>query len=264
MRTVHFEQLRPHEIMEEKNRCPVVYVPIGPLEWHGPHLPYGTDPLNAAAVSERVAQEVGGVVLPTLFWGTERERSAATLKSIGFEGNEWVIGMDFPANTMPSFYCREEVFGIIIHEQLSMLVRQGYKLIMLMNGHGAINHMNVLKRLAAQFSAESGVRVVHEICLQSDKGLEGLGHATEIETSLLMHLHPGSVDLNQLPPKGEKIYSTQTAIVDEDAFHLNPAPDFSVQADPRDSTVESGRATFENTVRLVTALVQKELAQLNK
>ena len=30
MRTVHYELLRPAEIVAERDRCPVVYVPIGP------------------------------------------------------------------------------------------------------------------------------------------------------------------------------------------------------------------------------------------
>jgi creatinine amidohydrolase len=56
MRTVRFECLRPHEILEEKERFSVAYLPIGPLEWHGPHLPIGTYPLNAEATARLVAE----------------------------------------------------------------------------------------------------------------------------------------------------------------------------------------------------------------
>lgn len=66
MSTVRFELLRPKEILDEKRRCSIVYLPIGPLEWHGPHMALGMDPLNAEAVSRRVAETVGGVVMPTL------------------------------------------------------------------------------------------------------------------------------------------------------------------------------------------------------
>jgi len=52
----------------------MAFPPLGPLEWHGPHLPLGVDALNAEAVAWRVAQEVGGVVLPALYVDTERER----------------------------------------------------------------------------------------------------------------------------------------------------------------------------------------------
>src|SRR3954467_12876690 len=75
MRTVQFELLRPAEIIAERERFPVVFQPLGPLEWHGPHLPYGTDPVHAETVSRRTAQAMGGVVIPTLYWGAERERN---------------------------------------------------------------------------------------------------------------------------------------------------------------------------------------------
>ena len=39
--------LRPDQIVQEIERCPLAYLPVGPLEWHGPHLPLGVDALNA-------------------------------------------------------------------------------------------------------------------------------------------------------------------------------------------------------------------------
>jgi hypothetical protein len=39
MRTRKLELLRPDEILNEMRRCPVVYLPLGPLEWHGPQSP---------------------------------------------------------------------------------------------------------------------------------------------------------------------------------------------------------------------------------
>ena len=51
MRTVQMEYLRPHEILQEKERCSIVYLPVAPLEWHGPAMPYGTDPLVAQTLA---------------------------------------------------------------------------------------------------------------------------------------------------------------------------------------------------------------------
>ncbi len=47
MHPVYFELLRPDEITAERAHCLEAYQPIGPLEWHGPHLPLGTDLLYA-------------------------------------------------------------------------------------------------------------------------------------------------------------------------------------------------------------------------
>jgi creatinine amidohydrolase len=73
---------------EVLDRQSIVYLPIRPLEWHEPHLPLGTDPLQAETLAIAVAQQVGGVVHPTLYWDTERERQPELLRDLGFTGDE--------------------------------------------------------------------------------------------------------------------------------------------------------------------------------
>ena len=152
MRTVQMEFLRPQEIVAERERCSIVYLPVGPLEWHGPAMPYGTDPLMAQEVARAAAQRTGGVVMPTLFFGTERERPADILAAKGFEHPEdmYVLGMDVPKNCMKSFYAREELFALMVREHLRLLVQQGYKLIVIVNGHGAWGQRSSLERLAVE------------------------------------------------------------------------------------------------------------------
>ena len=72
MRTVQLEYLRPGQIQEERARCPIVYLPVAPLEWHGPAMPFGTDPLMAQELARAAALRIGGVVMPTVFFGTEQ------------------------------------------------------------------------------------------------------------------------------------------------------------------------------------------------
>lgn len=40
-REIRIECLRPGQLNDEHKRCPLVFVPIGPLEYHSPHLPVG-------------------------------------------------------------------------------------------------------------------------------------------------------------------------------------------------------------------------------
>jgi creatinine amidohydrolase len=261
MRTVRFELLRPHEILEEKERFPVVYLPIGPLEWHGPHLPLGTDPLNAEATARLVAEQTGGVVLPTFFWGTERERKPEMLKSIGFKEDDWVVGMDFPANSMPSLYIAEDPFGVAVREYLRLLVKQKYKLIVIVNGHGGENHVETLIRLAKEFTAETESKVLYTIATRCDNGNVDSGHANKLETSIIMHYFPNCVDLKQLPPRDVKLYNLDYAIVDDASFRGNPASDFSVNSDPRDATCELGSSTVESSVKIISNMVKKALCK---
>lgn len=133
MRTVQLELLRPGEILAERERCSIVYLPVGPLEWHGPAMPYGTDALLAQSLARCAAERTDGVVMPTLFIGTERERPSSILRDKGFENPEqlYVLGMDVPKNSMKSFYAREDMFAVIVREHLRLLVQQGYRLIVI-------------------------------------------------------------------------------------------------------------------------------------
>jgi creatinine amidohydrolase len=266
MRTVRFELLRPDEILAERGRCPVVYQPIGPLEWHGPHLPMGTDPLHAEAVARRAAEIGGGVVMPTLFWGTERERRPAMLRQIGFESGEWIVGMDFPANTVQSLYSPEDIFGVVVRARLDGLVRQGYRLIVIVNGHGAENHVAVLERLAAEYTAASPVQVLSLLAFKpEDSGEFRVGHADALETSLMMALHPESVDLSGLPALPAPLENTRWAVVDAETFAGHPTGDHTVAPhnDPRSaSSAEQGAAHLDDTVSWIAGQVRAALAAL--
>ena len=49
-------------------------VPVGSIEYHGPHLPLGTDSLIAAEVSKRVAAELSAVLFPLVAYTSEYRR----------------------------------------------------------------------------------------------------------------------------------------------------------------------------------------------
>jgi creatinine amidohydrolase len=256
MRTVRFELLRPEEILEEKRRFPVAYLPLGPLEWHGPHLPLGTDPLTAEAVARRVAEETGGVVMPTFFWGTERERDDRMLEYLGLPAGQWIVGMDFPKNPVRSLYVSEDAFASAVREYLRLLVLQGYRLVVIVNGHGGTNHLTALLRLAKEFTATTQCTVIHTMDAFADEdACEDGGHASMMETAMMRRLYPDSVDLSALPPRGEKLRYADYAIVDGEAFQGNPTPDFSVRDDPRDATDGEGGALVNLAVKIIKNLV---------
>ena len=264
MRTVRFELLRPDEILNEKKRCSIVYLPVGPLEWHGPHLPLGTDPLIAEAISRKVAEIVGGVVMPTFFWGTERERSEQMLRNIGFKGDEWVVGMDFPKNSMPSLYIPEDIFGVAMREYLRQLVGLGYKLIVIVNGHGGENHLITLARLAKEFTANTESTVLFTGAMYLKDLGDSFGHATKTEASLISCLHPDSFDKNMLPPEGEPLYNLDWAIVDGKTFEGFPNEDFTVREDPRKATAEFGEFIVDRSVRHLSEVVRNKYDEINK
>lgn len=264
MRTVQMEYLRPGEILAEKARKSIVYLPIGPLEWHGPAMPYGTDPLAAQEIARAAARITGGVVMPTLYIGTERERPSYILEAKGFEDpNQYVIGMDVPANSMKSFYAREDMFAVIVREYLRMLVQQEYKLIVLVNGHGAWGQKSNLERLAIEFSNETASKVIVTMPNPIEEG-ENLdyGHGTLMETSIMRGLFDEHVELADLPPREVPLKYTDFGIADDCVFEGKRTPGDAVVYDPRDATVELGLKYVTTAINHLVAFVNDAYSAL--
>ncbi len=260
MRTVRYEFMRPQEILDAKEHRSLAYLPVGPLEWHGPALPFGVDPLQAQEAARKAALKTGGVVMPTLYFGTEREREPEMLEAFGFENTEqYIIGQDFPANSVKSFYTKEDVFSLIVREALNQLIAHGYELIVIVNGHGATNQKYQLNRLAIELNNETDSHIVVSMPIAPlDENDQDGGHATRLETALHMYLYPDNVDLNELPPRSVKLKNHEWGIDDGCTFALKPNADKTVIHDPRDATEELGRQYYEKgtekLIEEVTAL----------
>lgn len=64
---VRYWMMRPHQVVERRTACPVLYIPIGTIEWHGPHNPLGADTLQAEGLAIERAGRGGGLVFPPLY-----------------------------------------------------------------------------------------------------------------------------------------------------------------------------------------------------
>jgi creatinine amidohydrolase len=257
--------LRPDEIRTELSQNALVYLPLGPLEWHAPHLPVGTDPLHAEQAALAASQMTGGLVYPTLYWGTERDRSPQMLDWIGLNREQWVVGMDFAPGGLPSHYAFEDVFGLVLREQLRLIFRWPVKLVVIISGHGATNHLQVLERLAAESSAENHKVLVVLPFVSDEQGVMRVGHASRIETSTMLYLTPGRVKINLLPAPGTPLLNANWAVVDYATFAGQPTPERTVSAadDPRLSTAQEGEQFFEIAVSHIVQLVDAEKKNLD-
>jgi creatinine amidohydrolase len=243
------ELLRPGELTEERARVSLVYAPVGPVEWHSYHMPVGTDALIAQETARRAAQITGGVVAPTLFVGTETLADPAILENLNVpdDGSGRITGMDFPANTVPSLYYREEVFAAVAREELRLLARMGYRMIVVVNGHGAKGQVRTLRRLCGEVSRDHGVCCVYPDDHGKRMGRlirkESMdpGHADRLETALMMAV-TDSVDLARLPARPAPLHSADFGIASGSQFGGRPPRDGVVRDDPRGATAELGNA----------------------
>lgn len=267
MRTVQFELMRPGELLAAQAEFSVAYLPVGPLEWHGPHMPFGTDPLDARGVAMQVAGQLGGVVFPPLFCGTEKARSPEILRRMGFENYEdedlYVVGMDVPATTVKSCYFPEEVFGLILRENLRQIVSLGFKLVVVVNGHGADGQLATGERVAREFTHMGPATVLFARALQRlDAADEQMGHANISETSMQMYLNPESVKLDELPAREIPLKTSEWGISDSLLFEGRGNADHTVEHDPRDASAELGRRYIERGAAVVAAQVQAAYEKL--
>src|SRR6476469_7052886 len=61
----YFVELTQPEIAAQLKRNPLVILPTGSIEQHGPHLPTGTDTLAANVIAHAVAERMDALVLPS-------------------------------------------------------------------------------------------------------------------------------------------------------------------------------------------------------
>jgi creatinine amidohydrolase len=253
-----YELMRPQDIVAARERAPVAYVPIGPLEWHGPHLPVGVDMLHAHAMALEAARITGGVVLPPLPVGTETYIDRERLRHRGFAGDERVCGMDFPGLSLPSLYIEESAFGVIVREVVGGLKRQAFRVIVLVNGHGAPNHRATLSRLAAEESEPSRVAVLFAGAMED---MRYRGHAELGETSFMLAHYPDTVELTALPPGGAPIGNLAFGILDGPTCAGQPSPDYTVrpEQDPRRASAARGRDDLAYESGRIAAKVREAL-----
>ena len=259
MNEQQYELMRPQDIVAERDRVPICYLPLGPLEWHGPHLPYGVDLLHAYTLAREAARQTGGVVLPPLPLGTETYLSPDRVRDRGFSGDERIVGMDFPGFSLPSLYVEDSAFGVIMHEMIRALKRQQFRVIAVINGHGGRNHLVTLDRIVDEESEPGRVAVQHVFALRAgDLG----GHAERGETAFMLAYYPDTVDMTTLPPLPEPLKNREFGILDHPTCMGEPMPDFTVrpEQDPRYATVADGRAAMERKVLYVAERVRQALA----
>jgi creatinine amidohydrolase len=263
---VEFERMSPAEVVAARERAAVVYIPVGPLEWHGPHLPLGTDGLAAHQVAVRAARETGGVVLPTMFVGTDSLRPPGReqegLGALGLSDDERVVGMNFPDFPVKSLYYHETVLGAVIREAVRLLKLEPWDLIVLLNGHGGPNHKRMLQRIAAEESLPSTAEVLYAQAWVLDEGLDP-GHADRFEASIMMVLEPDLVHVDRLPARATPLVYRDFGVVNGAAFGGRPNEGFAVpdNADPRLSSPEEGRVLVDTAVRALVDLVTNRLAK---
>ncbi len=248
---VRYHMLRPAQVRARREACPVLYIPLGTIEWHGPQNPLGADTLQAEGLAILCARRAGGLVFPPLYYGESRSESLMEANAEDRDKIAEAMGLP-PDNFLPErqpFSPTEQVLNyqkLLLHI-LAEAETLGFRLGVLVPGHyPLIDHARAAVLLFNQrrFSKYHGM--LAWACIDylplRDRYPEAGDHAAGWETSHLMALHPGTVDLSTLPPKGQPLVGIMQKMA------------------PQDATAEFGRKILEESAELIVKEVAHRLA----
>lgn len=231
----------------------VVVVPLGSLEQHGNHLPLITDSAIVGALARAVDAELmeNVITLPTLWLGHSTHHLA------------------FPGTV--SAY--QEHYVAMIVDVCRSLVGAGARRIFLLNGHGGndIPVRYALREVKSHFGDRPDLHIVFAsywhlaadtLKAIRESGPGGVGHACEMETSVMLHLHPELVDTSavrrdgpeQVPP-----YRTTDMLINSpvyEVYEFNEVSETGTIGHPDLASAEKGARFFQGIVRDLVAFVQ--------
>jgi creatinine amidohydrolase len=236
-REVRLERMRPREVDEAMRRRPAIYVPTGSIEFHGWQNPLGLDATKAHEQLVGLAARLGGVVYPPLFLGVGGGHVA------------------YPH----TFMVEAEPMRAIVLSLLRGFERDGFRDAILLSGH-APNRFEYLLQAREAYLAQGGTMRVLVLYESQAPGV-GSDHAGHFETSMMLHLHPETVDIGELgdgAPEGDAQKNWMA-----DSFRDHPCWGI-VGVDPRGGQANAalGRLNVERLMDFLDRWLHHELDEL--
>ena len=168
---------------------PVVAVPIGAVEDHGPQTPLSTDNDILEGVLAECGRRAEGdlLVLPTIPFGLDEHH------------------MDFPGTIAVDI---ETTLAYLSQAAISV-ARHGISHILIVNGHGSNQSIcdlaarkcvlatGVICAATTVNAAVNPALVADVLDAERKGGFGSVGHACEYETAMMLHLHPDLVQMDK-------------------------------------------------------------------
>lgn len=183
---MHLHEKTWLEISRMDTASKIVILPLGSIEQHGHHLPLCTDTALVETVAQGVHKRMTDdvILLPTLWCGHSTHHRA------------------FPGTISVS----QGVYQALIGELCDSIIRMGARKIFLLNGHGGndVPARYAMRDIKTRHAGVAGLQVVFASywslaadALRSarESGPGGMGHACEMETSLMLLKHGELVNM---------------------------------------------------------------------
>jgi len=186
MPEVDWSRLKAHELRALADQDAIVILPIASIEQHGPHLPVMTDTRLGQEIAHRAARKAYDghptIVTPVVWCGLSEHHMPY--------GGTLIVS---PAT-----------FRAIIHDLIASLVRHGFSKVLISNSHGGniIAMQQIVDELSGQLDATM-VATTYAMEASAEIGelledQDGIQHAGEGETAMMMACEPDLVDTTDL------------------------------------------------------------------
>jgi len=230
----------------------VAILPWGATEAHNYHLPYSSDAIEAdriSAESARVAWEQGAkvIVLPTIPYGVNTGQ------------HDILLDMNMNPSTQMA----------VLADIIEVLDRPGIYKLVILNCHGGNDFRQIIRELGVQFPDMFICQVNFYQALDKSKYFDVDGdHADEMETSMLLYLHPELVlpkdEAGEGKTKKFSIEALNENWIWAERKWSQVTEDTGI-GNPKNATAEKGRIYFEDLTRKIgDFLVELSKADLNK
>ena len=255
MSKIRYDELTWPEAREAVSRQPVVLLPFGAVEDHGPHLPLNTDNVIVEAICLESAARAPGemLVMPRVAYGLDEHH------------------MDFPGTISVNM----QTLLANVADVIISVARHGFTYALIVNGHGS--NAAIADLAARKVVLETGIicgaispnaavdpALAEPILSQMRRsGPGGIAHAGEYETAMMLHLRP---DLVQMDKAIREMGQLKLTYFNWD--HPEPSvlswqdwwsrmSESGVCGDPTVATAEFGKAVFEHTVENLVRFVRE-------
>jgi creatinine amidohydrolase len=255
MNKIRYDELTWPEMREAIKSQPVVLLPFGTVEDHGPHLPLNTDNVIVEAICLDAARRAPGemLVMPVVAYGLDEHH------------------MDFPGTVTVDM---QTLLAFVADVAMSP-ARHGFSHVLIVNGHGS--NASIAELAARRVVLQTGIvcgamspnaaidPALAEPTLSEMRrsGPGGVAHAGEYETAMMLHLRP---DLVQMEKAVREMGQLKLEYFNWD--HPEPSvlswqdwwsrmSESGICGDPTVATTEFGRALFETTVENLVRFVRE-------
>ncbi|TJY67530.1 creatininase [Arthrobacter sp. CAU 1506] len=254
--SVHLSEIDAHTFAAwlDAGTNGVVLVPVGAMEQHGPHVPLGTDALLSTSIAAAVAETTGALVAQPVTYGYKSQQKSGGgnhLPGTTSLDAATLIGLTRCLTTSLFTQGARHVVFINGHFENYQFLYEGIDLALNDLGISSGDDRSVLLLSYWDYVASETLETVYP------EGFPGweIEHGGVLETSLMLHLQPGLVDMDR------SVDHPPAALPKFDRLPVVPSrtPATGCLSSPAGSDADKGKLLFDQVVDTLAQDIAREL-----